>query len=157
MSEKYINKPKTRKYKIPEESLFEGAFKDALNDFEKLKKEIDRLDSRNVPFTKTEHEAIELDNYCSKMIRQFESKNEAYGDSFGKTFQKYGPISGLTRLGDKFGRVEALILGAKNNVPDESIEDTLTDLACYALMIRYELEVMKRDKELQRTSEGESS
>lgn len=97
-------------------------------------------------WTKTEREAFALTDMCDNMIKQFEAKNEAYGNSFGKQFKKYGAISGLVRLSDKFSRVEALMLGAENKVKDEALEDTLTDLACYALMLRYELQLEREDK-----------
>lgn len=88
---------------------------------------------------KTNEEAAFIEETCLEMISQFKSKNIAYGDSFGKQFEKYGPISALVRMSDKFSRIEALTLGAENNVPDEKLEDTLVDMACYCLMTLYEL------------------
>lgn len=89
--------------------------------------------------TKTEQQAASMLKMAQGAIEQFKAKNTAYGDSFGKQFQKYGPISALVRINDKFSRVEALILGAENNVKDEAIEDTLVDMATYCLMTVYEL------------------
>lgn len=88
---------------------------------------------------KTNEEAAFIEETCQQMILQFKAKNIAYGDSFGKQFEKYGPVSALVRLSDKFSRIEALILGVENNVPDERLEDTLVDMACYCLMTLYEL------------------
>lgn len=88
---------------------------------------------------KTNEEAAFIEETCQQMILQFKAKNVAYGDSFGKQFEKYGPVSALVRMSDKFSRIEALILGAENNVPDEKLEDTLIDMACYCLMTLYEL------------------
>ena len=62
-------------------------------------------------------------------------KNEDYGDSFGRSVEKYGLISALTRISDKFNRLESLILAHGNaKVSDESLDDTLTDLAAYCIM-----------------------
>lgn len=61
-------------------------------------------------------------------------KNRTYGDSFGKSVSKYGPVSALTRMSDKWNRVEHLMLGGRNEVSDESLYDTLCDLAVYAVM-----------------------
>lgn len=89
--------------------------------------------------TKTQVQAREMREMADKMIDTFEKKNEAYGDSFGKQFRKYGPISALVRMNDKFSRLESLILGTENRVEDESLYDTLNDLACYCLMTAYEI------------------
>ena len=62
-------------------------------------------------------------------------KNEDYGDSFGRSVEKYGLISALTRISDKFNRLESLILVHGNaKVSDESLDDTLKDLAAYCIM-----------------------
>lgn len=95
---------------------------------------------------KTENEANFILEESMKMVEQFKCKNVAYNDSFGTQFSKYGPISALTRMGDKFTRIEALILGAENKVTDESLEDSLVDLACYCLMVKYELELKKLNR-----------
>lgn len=70
----------------------------------------------------------------NEMAATYEKKNHDYGDSFGISVRKYGLISALTRMSDKFNRIENLILGAENKVPDESLADSLKDLACYAVM-----------------------
>lgn len=69
-----------------------------------------------------------------EMVATYEKKNHDYGDGFGISVRKYGLIAALTRMSDKFNRIENLILGAENKVPDESIMDSLKDLACYAVM-----------------------
>jgi hypothetical protein len=69
------------------------------------------------------------------------SKNIAYDDSFGKTFQELGIISAVTRMQDKFQRIKALASGAKNDVADETIIDTLKDMANYCIMTLIELEI----------------
>lgn len=75
---------------------------------------------------------------CMALANLYPVKNENYDDSFGKTFQKFGPISALTRMDDKWNRIEALIMGGADNV-GESLEDTLMDLANYSLMTIVEL------------------
>lgn len=78
-------------------------------------------------------------NIMERLADIYEAKNASYGDSFGISVRKYGPIAGLTRISDKFNRVENLILGAENKVPDERVEDTLLDLANYAVMLYMEI------------------
>jgi hypothetical protein len=93
--------------------------------------------------TKTEVEAEWMKNKMRELVELFQVKNVAYDDSFGKTFRSYGPISSLTRISDKFNRIEALILGAENGVTDERLEDTLEDMVNYCLMLNYELNISK--------------
>lgn len=45
------------------------------------------------------------------------------------------------RLGDKFSRFKTLSRGGEQKVNDESIRDTLIDLANYAIMTVLEMEV----------------
>lgn len=73
--------------------------------------------------------------FANALADQYRRKNEAYGDSFGKSVRKYGPISALTRMSDKWNRLESLMVdGKRNEVSDESINDTLLDLATYCVM-----------------------
>lgn len=69
-----------------------------------------------------------------KAADTYRRKNADYGDSFVKVRNKF-PDSVLVRLNDKLNRLEVL-MGKKKKaeVKDESIEDTLLDLANYALM-----------------------
>lgn len=69
-------------------------------------------------------------------------KNLDYGDSFAKRFTKHGILSAFIRMEDKWGRFENLVSGAKANV-EESVEDTLIDLAGYAILTAVELRKQK--------------
>lgn len=81
----------------------------------------------------------EFRNITKGMSDLYEKKNSDYGDSFSKSFSKYGKISALTRIGDKFNRLESLMLGNVRKVKDEKIEDTLLDMANYCIMTIIEL------------------
>ena len=77
---------------------------------------------------------------CKKMNDTYRKKNTDYGDSFGKGFKEYGMIMPVIRLEDKFNRVKQLVLSDnKAQVVDERIEDTLLDLANYAIMTLIEI------------------
>lgn len=68
------------------------------------------------------------------------AKNADYGDSFGETFRRLGLISAATRISDKTNRLCTLaVRGAERKVADETVEDTLKDLASYAIMALVEL------------------
>ena len=83
----------------------------------------------------------------NEMLDLYEIKNKNYGDSFSKQFQEYGLTSVCIRLEDKLNRLKSLnkqILEAKNgiadiNVDDESIKDTLIDLANYSVLAIMEI------------------
>lgn len=65
-------------------------------------------------------------------------KNHDYGNSVHDTYVKYGLTSFLVRIEDKLNR--ARTLSTKNQrVNDERIEDTLLDLANYAILAVIEL------------------
>ena len=70
-------------------------------------------------------------------------KNHDYGDSFSRSFCKYGITAALVRMEDKWNRLENLAGGAKQRVPDEGLRDTCLDLANYCLMTVMELDRMK--------------
>ena len=67
------------------------------------------------------------------------AKNADYGSSFSDTFQKLGLISAVTRLSDKMNRLMSLVAKDRAEVKDEKIEDTLLDMANYAILTLMEL------------------
>ncbi|NHI49126.1 DUF1599 domain-containing protein [Clostridium botulinum] len=86
-------------------------------------------------FDKSEkHKAI-----CEGLNEIYRNKNHDYGDSFGETYKKLGIISAVTRITDKVNRLQSLTV-KDQKVKDESIKDTLKDLANYSIMTLIELE-----------------
>lgn len=73
----------------------------------------------------------------------YEKKNTAYGNSFGDTYKKLGIISAVTRISDKYNRLCNLTTNPSIDSLGESIEDTLKDLAAYAIMTLVELQNKK--------------
>lgn len=73
-------------------------------------------------------------NIVLELNKLYEDKNKDYGDSFAILRRKYGNPAILIRLEDKLQRLERLMLSGEQYVKDESIEDTLRDLANYAIM-----------------------
>ena len=70
---------------------------------------------------------------CRDLHDTYKAKNADYGDSFAQVRCKY-PNAILIRLNDKLNRLETLMNGAEQHVSDESVEDTLLDLANYCIM-----------------------
>lgn len=79
------------------------------------------------------HEAI-----CKELTELYVRKNHDYGDSFHKSFQDFGEVMCAIRMTDKLNRFVALI-GKEQMVNDESLEDTVKDLANYAIMTLMEM------------------
>lgn len=65
-------------------------------------------------------------------------KNQDYGNSFSEQYGEYGMLSLIIRLDDKLRRLKQLN-GNTAQVKDENVEDTLLDLANYAIMGAMEL------------------
>lgn len=78
---------------------------------------------------------------CIALNNLYARKNHDYGDSFHLTFVEEGMAMPRIRLGDKFNRFKTLSrkLDAQR-VSDESLKDTLLDLANYAIMTVLEME-----------------
>lgn len=81
------------------------------------------------------HQAV-----TKELAELFAAKNEDYGDSFHRTFLEEGMAAARVRLTDKLNRFKALTKGKAANVKDESVRDTLLDLANYAIMTVMELD-----------------
>lgn len=110
------------------------------------RKKLDELTIRNV--SKDVTEKIHLHNdILTSIHKMYINKNHDYGDSVHDTYEKYGLVSFLVRMEDKLNRVRNLskddvkITDAK--VKDEKIEDTLLDLANYAILAVMELKLDK--------------
>ena len=71
-----------------------------------------------------------------------EKKNHDYGNSFAKSMDEFGMPAAAIRLSDKLNRFKSLIK-SEAQVKDESIEDTLLDMAAYAIMT---VEYLKKKK-----------
>lgn len=77
---------------------------------------------------------------CNELNQTYEKKNSDYGNSFGNTFEKLGIISAITRITDKYNRLVSLCTSEKDRqVKDETISDTLLDMANYCIMTEMEL------------------
>lgn len=76
-----------------------------------------------------------MDSILNEIRQLHNRKNADYGDSFDKTLDEFGLVASATRMSDKFNRFKSLIrCGSSARVEDEKIEDTLIDLASYAIM-----------------------
>lgn len=86
--------------------------------------DLDYVDERVIHFK-------QLTDY---MISLYSKKNRDYDDAFHKSLDEDGILVAKIRLGDKLRRFTSLIKREEQLVEDETLEDTLLDLASYAIM-----------------------
>ena len=77
----------------------------------------------------------------------YDAKNRDYGNSFGQSFEKWGLPMSCIRLGDKLNRLESFAKKKDMHVNDESVEDTLRDLANYTIMTLIEIRMANENEE----------
>lgn len=85
---------------------------------------------------------------CQELNELYKRKNHDYGDSFHQTWLEEGFAMSRIRLSDKLNRFKKLSKGGDVQVDDESIRDTLIDLANYAIMTVMEMDVEKAESEV---------
>lgn len=76
---------------------------------------------------------------CEELTELYRKKNHDYGDSFHKSYQEYGLTMAAIRLEDKLNRFKTLARSGAE-VAEESLRDTLIDLANYAILTVMELD-----------------
>lgn len=94
----------------------------------------DEIHSTIIP--EAELRTASTSNFVDKVIeltKLYAKKNRDYGDSFNKGMDTIGLSYGIGRMFDKMNRIVNLSK-TKAQIGDESIIDTINDLACYAIM-----------------------
>ena len=79
-------------------------------------------------------EVLQFAEEAKQCTELYSKKNHDYGNSFDKGMDTIGMAYGVGRIYDKMNRFVTL---TKEDaaVKDESIDDTLRDLACYSIML----------------------
>lgn len=80
-----------------------------------------------------ENEINEYQQVINKLYKIYVDKNHDYGNSFDDTCDEFGLIAPVIRMNDKIKRCKSVL---KNNdfKVNESLEDTISDLANYCIM-----------------------
>lgn len=80
-----------------------------------------------------ENELNEYQQIINKLYKTYVDKNHDYGNSFDDTCDEFGLIAPVIRMNDKIKRCKSVL---KNNdfKVNESLEDTISDLANYCIM-----------------------
>lgn len=97
---------------------------------------------------KIEHEIRMFKEYTDCMTSIFAEKRADYGPSTEETFRKFGPVSFLVRMHDKLNRLDNLFVKGDTvrKVRDESVRDTLMDLANYCIIALIEIDKFNGEK-----------
>ena len=86
---------------------------------------------------------MKFKDITEEMNALYERKNHDYGNSFSETYRKLGIVSAATRMLDKMNRIVSLVTKDQQKVNDESLRDTLIDIANYAVMTIMEIDKKK--------------
>lgn len=86
-----------------------------------------------------------FESVLEEMKELHAKKDKDYGSAFHKSFEEFGVTAGVVRLNDKMERVKSLVKNGKAEVKDESLLDTLKDMASYAVMLYVELKNKEND------------
>lgn len=93
------------------------------------------------------------ENILKELKELYQRKNSDYGNSFSILFRKFGLKSTVIRLWDKLLRLETLC-EKEAQVKDESVEDTLLDMANYCIMTVTEMRLKKAWDEIDKEMEA---
>lgn len=97
-----------------------------------------------------------VNQILGEMAQTYKAKNADYGSSFSDLYAEFGMTSPIIKLSDKLNRLKSLCpansgLEKSPEVADESIEDTLLDLANYAVLTLAERRAVKEGELALRT------
>ena len=84
-------------------------------------------------------ESDTFEKVLDEMKELHAKKNKDYKGSFHDLFKEYGMPYALGHLEEKLNRVKAITANGGSAVKNEHVEDSLMDMACYAVMLYVEL------------------
>lgn len=106
--------------------LFDKIHSDSFMNWKPSKDVIDKFESATEKINS-------FGEITSQMCDTYIAKNADYGNSFDKSMDEFGITASVVRMSDKMERLKSLTK-KKTQVKDESVKDTLLDLANYAIM-----------------------
>lgn len=120
------------KQEFPTESSIDGLSIKANEAIKKYFNEESLLADTRDGLTEDEQAFKEI---TEQMLQTYIKKNRDYGGAFERGMERDGIISALTRMYDKLDRLHSL-KDKDPEIVEESVQDTLLDLANYAIMTR---------------------
>lgn len=85
----------------------------------------------------------EFKRITDELLEMYSSKNVLYGDSFNQLMHELGLVAGVVPLDNKLRRIKSIVKGVE--VKYESLEDSLRDLANYAILMLVHLKETKEN------------
>lgn len=129
-----------------EEATRQGReLEEAIRESGEQKRNMSPFDYSGPKFTDYE---LRFRDITEKMRETFLKKNHDYGNSFHETWDEFGDkgiITALTQISHKYHRLMNIGLGTKPLV-DESIDDTLLDMAIYCILTIMDLEKARNNE-----------
>lgn len=93
----------------------------------------------------TSSKEVVFEELTKQMLETFKKKNADYGDSTTQTFREFGLTSYAIRLNDKLNRIKSFCKKGELEVNDESVIDTLKDMANYCLLAVIDIKNQEKD------------
>lgn len=92
-----------------------------------------------IPDVKPNSVAAHFNEICDGLKDLYARKNKDYGNAWQKHLYKYGLRPFTMRVSEKIDRIDSIIDNGGAQVKDESILDTMLDIAAYAIMTAAEI------------------
>lgn len=107
-----------------------------ISDSDRLKDCLEAITNEvpNANYYSPKTDADRFEDITKSMSSIFRKKNHDYGNSFEQSLNEEGLAASRIRMGDKWNRFKQLSKGVQAQVNDESLRDTLIDMANYAIM-----------------------
>ena len=97
---------------------------------------------------KVDYRAARLEEIMNQSLDLYKKKNADYGNSFAEVYKELGFESGLVQILHKVNRIKGIYNNDRAEIKNESIRDSLIDLANYSLMTVVEMELEDKQKRL---------
>lgn len=94
-------------------------------------KDVEQIEDESTEYIKDNF----FKDYTDELAQTLHDKNSDYGDSFSKGMKELGMPYVLSRIFDKFNRIKELSGKNSQLVKDESLKDSVKDLAGYAVLL----------------------
>ena len=77
---------------------------------------------------------LKFEDIVKELTELYKKKNKDYGNSFEQSLNQYGLLPTVIRLKEKIARADNILMNNQASVAEESIEDTLKDIANYSII-----------------------